>query len=347
MAVNMLLSYAFHADTNLAAVRQDLVCGLLLVDSGAFTAFTKGRTVNLNGYASYLEKWAGCWDHAVTLDVIGDAAETAKNTRQLHERGIPVMPVFTKGATLAEFDAMVRDVGYVCVGGLVGAPTDIQRKRVRMLQRRAQDAGGGIHALGVGSLATLRAARPYSADASSVSGAFRFGTVVYFTGRDIRNTPVTNRVVLLRDRDHLLAHGVDLALIARTGRLPGHENGSRQLLMKAMSLAYAAADEHLKRTGPVPPPRLAGRELLSGTHLYNSVSDHSGEWQSVVSLDRQLHSGPHLYNSVTPQFGLQPASGLDRALHGSNVPPIWRTYGATHVCWRKGSHGVNPDPSAA
>jgi hypothetical protein len=370
MAVNLLLSYAFHADTKLDAVRRDLVCGRLMIDSGAFTAWSKGRTISLYEYAEYLKRWAGCWDHAITLDVIGDPVASRANTRRLHDMGLPVMPVFTRSDTLAEFDAMVADVGYVAVGGLVGLPTASQRARAGMLQRRAQDAGGGIHALGIGSLTSLRAARPYSADASSVSGAFRFGTIVYFDGREIRNTPVTNRARLRRDWSHIQAHGIDLALIASTGRMPSRENQGRQKLMQAMSLAYAAADEYLKSTGPVSPPRtvtgegsqlyssviangrtngdvycVAGvdRELHQGPNLYSSISSHGGEWQVAASVDQVLHRGTHLYGSMA--HGEWLAMGMptvDRELHsGGAVPKIWRTHGRNHQCRAKDT--VNAD----
>lgn len=332
MAVNLLLSYAFHADTKLDAVRRDLVCGLLMIDSGAFTAHTKGRPVSLDAYAVYLERWRGCWDHAVTLDVIGDGKASAANTRKLHARGLPVMPVFTRGDSVAEFDAMVRDVGYVCVGGLVGLPKAVQIKRVGLLQRRAQNLGGGIHALGIGSMDTLRATRPYSADASSVSGAFRFGSVVYFDGNTIRKVSVTDTAKLRRDHAHLRAHGIDLGLLARTGRMPGKEAG-RQRLMQAMSLAYASADEWLKRTGPVAAPGAR----RPGTHLYSSLGGDAADVAASAAVDRALHHpGPHLYNSITPEFALAPSAGLDRELHvAASVPPIWRTYGRTHTCHRR------------
>lgn len=324
MSVNLLLSYAFHERTDLAKVRRNLVCGRLLIDSGAFTAFTTGKTITLDSYAGFLEKWRGCWDHAITLDVIGDPAKTAAQTRKLHERGLPVMPVFTRGGNLAEFDAMVRDAGYVAVGGTVGLGTKPQRERVAMLQRRAQDLGGGIHALGVGSLSTLRVARPYSADASSISGAFRFGTVVYFDGREVRNTPISNRAKLTRDRDHLRAHGVDLAPLVRSGRMPGQMTGRKEL-MQAMSLAYAAADETLKRTGLVPAPRHGSSAASQGTHLYSSVADRSGAYAYQVSeVDAQIHDGPHLYASINRGGGPRGAeaegtSALDTQLHGPHL----------------------------
>lgn len=319
MAVNLLLSYAFHERTNIGAVRRNLVCGRLMVDSGAFTAWSKGRPISLDAYAGFLERWRGCWDHAITLDVIGDGKASAANTRKLHERGLPVMPVFTRGDSLAEFDAMVADVGYVCAGGLVGLPTKTQLARVQMLQRRAQDAGGGIHALGIGSMATLRAARPYSADASSVSGAFRFGTVVFFDGREIRNVPITDRARLARNRDHLRAHGVDLAKLATTGRMPGQHDGRKQL-MQAMSLAYACADEWLRASHPVPPPR---RLAQAGTHLFSSISPHASEADWASELDANLH-GTHLFASVNNGGGprtqeAETLAEVDASLHGTHL----------------------------
>lgn len=359
MAVNLLLSYAFHEGTDLAAIRRNLVCGLLMADSGAFTAHTKGRAITLDGYAAFLEKWRGCWDYAVTLDAIGDGRATAANTRKLHARGLPVMPVFTRGDTLTDFDAMVRDVGYVCVGGLVGLPAQAQVARVGMLQRRALDAGGGIHALGIGSIPALRAARPYSSDASSVSSAFKFGVLVYFDGQRIRTVAATDRVRLARDREHLLAHGINLARIVSTGRLPNQGNG-RQDLMQAMSLAYAAADEVLKRS-PVPAPE----RLHDGPHLYSSLGRAAdAEWSAQVdrrlhpgphlfvspaqpdaegaaAADSQLHGqrpdGPHLYSSVVSS-GWKPerlASEADKRIHSGWCPRVWATYGVGHVCRRK------------
>lgn len=329
VAVNLLLSYAFHNRTDLAKVRKDLVCGRMLIDSGAFTAFTTGRVIHLDEYAEFLEHWQGSWDHAMTLDVIGDPEKTAAQTRVLHMRGIPVMPVFTKGGTLADFDAMVKDVGYVAVGGTVGLGTKHQCARVTMLQRRALDLGGGIHALGVGALSTLRQAKPYSADASSISGAFRFGTVVYFTGREIRNTPLTNRRRLIADKDHLRMHGVDLATLARTKRMPAQMTGRKEL-MQAMSLAYACVDEVLKSTSAVAPPK---NMPDTGTHLYSSISPHAKEVDWAAGLDTKLH-GPHLYSSVGAGWLSDAGGRLDRVLHDdTELPGVWRVHGRDHHRW--------------
>jgi hypothetical protein len=314
VAVNLLLSYAFHDGTDLGKIRKNLVCGQLMIDSGAFTAHSKGRQISLDAYADYLQRWAGCWDHAITLDVIGDPAATRANTRKLHAKGIPVMPVFTRGNTLADFDAMVKDSGYVCVGGLIGYPQTAIVQRIGMLQRRAQSAGGGIHALGVGSVTNIRKARPYSSDASSISASFQWGRIAYFNGRDVIGTRVTDRKTLARDREHIRAHGINLAQLARTARLPNQSNG-RQELMQAMSLAFACADEYLRRQ-PVPAPH----RWPSGPHLYSSLGRTADAvWSAQV--DARLHDGPHLYSSLgKDRVDADVASRIDRRLHdGPNL----------------------------
>lgn len=307
MALNILLSYALHADTKLDRVRAGLMCGRLLIDSGAFTAHTKGRPISIDAYAEYLERWRGCWDHAITLDVIGDHAATARNTRILHDRGLPVMPVFTRGGRVEDFRAMVRDVGFVCVGGLVGMPKPDQVRRVGPLQRIAEDLGGGIHALGIGSLETLRKTRPYSADASSVSGSYRFGTVTYFDGQRVKAVGLTDTAKLRADHAVIRDHGIDLARLATERRMPGNRDGGRQALMRAMTLAYVAADEQLKRPG-VPP---AAPGLAPGTHLYTSMGANIPDVMATAQLDQQLHSPD------------------------ADVPPIWRRYRRSHTCHRR------------
>lgn len=292
--MNVLLSYAYHgrgSDTDLRAARAHLVCGRLMVDSGAFTAHTTGRPVVLREYAEWLTHWRGAWDHAITLDAIGDPAVTARQTRQLHAWGLPVTPVFTIGASLAEFDAMVRDCRLVACGGTAGTrmSTADRTARIRMLQRRASLNGGGIHALGVASMDVLRAARPESADAAGASGMWTYGKILYWDGAQLRMVSVSDRARLAADRDHITALGIDAAELIRTGRLPGAgDQGVRQVLARAYALAYACADESLP--------------------------------------------GTRLYNSVTPVWGVEPAAGLDRALHSGYRPGAWVRWGARHPC---------------
>lgn len=301
LAVNMLLSYAFHDRIDLAQQRATMPCGRIMIDSGAFTAHSTGKKITLDGYASFLQEWAGSWDTAVTLDVIGDPKATRANTRKLHARGLNVMPVFTRGDKLADFDAMVRDSGYVCVGGGVGMPAKVAVPRLAGLQRRALELGGGIHALGVASVQQLDVIRPFSADASTVSGAFVYAKVVYYTGREIRQPRVSDRDRLWADRAHVQAHGIKLTGLLKTGRMPGKQE--RAALMRAMNLAFVCADEDMTRWDVPAPP---GVEDTPGTHLYSAAV------------------GGYVVDAVT---------GLDRLLHdpGYTPAPIWNRHRDRHT----------------
>lgn len=285
MAVNMLLSFAFYAKDDMGKYRSLMPCGRLMIDSGAFTAATVGQVIDRAEYAEFLTTWGRVIDHAVTLDVIGDPAATRRNTRWFHQRGIPVMPVFTRGDKPKDFDAMVRDSGYVCVGGGVGMAQDLLVRRLWALQRRAEELGGGIHALGVGNLNALRKIRPYSADASNVSSTFRFGNVVAYDGRRLRVFQ-HNDTAKLRTFHHVLkSQGISTTELVRTGR---HPNGAaRGVLMRGMSVAYACADEDTTRFN-VPVPHSV--EDTPGTHMYSAITG-SHLAPSVAELDSLIHDG--------------------------------------------------------
>lgn len=288
MAVNMLVSYAFFAKDDLGALRAAMPCGRLLLDSGAFTAASTGKPIKLEAYAEFLKTWRSAYDHAVTLDVIGDPVGTRRNTRWLHGQGLNVMPVFTRGDTVADFDAMVRDSGYVCIGGGVGMPQDVLVPRLRGLQLRAEELGGGIHALGVGNLEGLRKIRPYSADASNISSAFRFGTVIAYDGRRLHMAKANDRAKLKRLLPLFKAQGLgpQVTELVRTGRQPNGAAG-RGPLMRGMSMAYCAADEDTVRF-QVPVPKYV--HDTPGTHMYSAVTG-SHLAPTTARLDTELHTG--------------------------------------------------------
>lgn len=296
----MLLSFAFAERDDLASYRAKMPCGRIMIDSGAFTANSTGKPIRREDYAAFLQQWDGVWDHAVTLDVIGDPKATAANTRWLHARGLNVMPVFTRGGKVADFDAMVKDHGYVCVGGGVGMPKQTVIARLAALQRRARDLGGGIHALGVGNSKGMAAIKPYSCDASKVSSAFRWGTLIVYrppTGIHVFSHTDLRRVK--RYANALRAQGLDLAEVVRTGRQP--TGAQRADLMRGLSIAFAAADEDTTRRG-IPVPH--GIKDTPGTHMYSAVT------------------GSHLAPTV---------AGLDELIHGGEWSvPLWDRYKHAH-----------------
>jgi len=97
----------------------------VMIDSGAFTAYTQGKHISLAKYAQFIRDFERiCPDVAesvfVSLDVIGDQAATWTNYRRLVDRGCEVLPVVTMGAGMDDVRRAVDAYPYICLGGLVG-----------------------------------------------------------------------------------------------------------------------------------------------------------------------------------------------------------------------------------
>lgn len=254
LCLDVLLSYAYHRDTDLGAIRDALgPDAVLVVDSGAFTAYTKGRVIDLNDYARFCEQWADVIDYAVTLDVIGDHEGTRRNTDALHERGIGVVPVFTMGTPLNELDRLAKE-GHrlVYVGGLV--PLTRQRtilaNYLRAVNAYAANLGLMVHALGVGGVATVQATGVYSGDSSSATQAPAFGAVCVWNGRSQAQVKVSDKVGLSKHREWLSGCGAPLTAMI-TGDVYGKaQRSSRDDVVKVGLWSYVVAGAMSRHRAP-------------------------------------------------------------------------------------------------
>jgi hypothetical protein len=91
----------------------------LLLDSGAFTAWTKGKAVDVTVYGKFVAKNQRHLVAAINLDVIipSDPEKAAElgfeNYLKLDEMGAVTMPVFHVGESLKWLDMMMETSGYV------------------------------------------------------------------------------------------------------------------------------------------------------------------------------------------------------------------------------------------
>lgn len=297
--LDVLLSYAFHSKTDLHTVRQAIgPDALLLVDSGAFTAHSTGKPISREAYAEYLGHYSGAWSAAVSLDVIGDVAATRRNTAWLHARGLAVMPVHTVGAPLAEFDAAVKETGYVAVGGMVGTARESQAAYLRMLIRRAREHGGSIHALGVARPALIRQTRPYSSDVSTVSRTLLHGGIALWNGRKAVAVRVHDGTDLRTHLDLLRAYGLDVGRMSRRDAL-GKEY--RPALVKAACWSTILQGVWQRAGAPlVPvPPGVVG---LPGPRLCTAlVTREITEAALLVATDVRAGRTPRIVQRLLPR----------------------------------------------
>lgn len=176
-----LMSFAYRHDMKLWAPAWAHHPCTVMIDSGAFTAYTLGRTISLAAYARFIHEFPALVPHLaetvfVSLDVIGDQAATFTNYRRLVDRGCEVLPVVTFGSSMDDVRRAAGAYPYVCLGGLVGrgqAAFDWLDQVYDTLTSLPELPR--THLLGVATKKALLRYPAFSSDSSSWLGSFRYG----------------------------------------------------------------------------------------------------------------------------------------------------------------------------
>lgn len=160
----------------------------LLVDSGAFTAYTQGQVLRPEAYAEWGLELARRWAARLralwffSLDVIGDQDASWRNHTRLEQLGLRVVPIVTAGADLRHLDRALS-YPYLALGGLVPMAKQraeltawldrcFARVRARWLQTGVLPR---VHILGISQDWVLDRYPCYSADSSTWASVMRFG----------------------------------------------------------------------------------------------------------------------------------------------------------------------------
>jgi len=153
----------------------------LLVDSGAFTAFNAGQTIELNEYMEFLRKWATDVFGYLALDKVQDPAATEVNLRIMLSEGFKPIPVHVLGDDEQRMDELFSMSSWVACAGLRrphrgAAPPEYVK------QKMAWAKGRNVHWLGYTSNAMIRAFKPYSVDCANYKQASISGSTSFYLG---------------------------------------------------------------------------------------------------------------------------------------------------------------------
>ena len=96
----------------------------VFLDSGAFSAMTRGIRLTTEWYAQVLAECAPRCVACANLDVVGDAEASRANQASLEQRGFRPMPVYHYGEPDAVLSDMCSRYDYIGLGGLVPALLD-------------------------------------------------------------------------------------------------------------------------------------------------------------------------------------------------------------------------------
>jgi hypothetical protein len=185
---NTLMSYHYRESTE-EFYKKHLWCKsdhCILIDSGAFNAFSVGAVINKSEYLDYCKEFVKRVSNETyffNLDVIGDQRASWANQEWFEKRGLVPIPVVTYGADEKDILRCLKNYDYWALGGLVPYAQKKDKLRKWMdyvfthVKRHWEETGviPKIHLLGVAQEWVLHRYPAFSCDASSYNAPARFG----------------------------------------------------------------------------------------------------------------------------------------------------------------------------
>lgn len=144
----------------------------LFIDSGAFSVFNRGATIDIQDYIDWIKKH-GFYPYA-NLDVIGgDWEASLANQHLMEEQGLKPIPCYHNGEPMDLLERYVQEYEYIALGGMQAISVNTQR-RAEWLDTCFQvicDKEGyprtKVHGFGMTSFPLIRRYPWYSVDSSS------------------------------------------------------------------------------------------------------------------------------------------------------------------------------------
>lgn len=166
----------------------------VFLDSGGFSAFTKGVKIDIYEYIDFIKKIEDKITAYAVLDVIGDPVATAKNQGIMEEAGLNPVPVFHAFSDLKYLEDMVSKYDYIALGGLVPLARD-KRRLAAWLDRcfSVIKNGARVHGFGMTSFDMMMRYPFYSVDSTSWLGGSMRAEVYKFSGTAIKASSTSKR----------------------------------------------------------------------------------------------------------------------------------------------------------
>jgi hypothetical protein len=219
--LRVLLSYHYFKEHDLDQIRRECFAGIerldMFADSGAYSAFTVGQSVQAGDYCRWVNRWKHLFTAASAPDVIGNPVATKVATTKMLGlvTGVPVLPVFHVGEDWAYLKHWCTQPGinYIALGGMV--PYTRRPKLLGQWLTKAWTiipSSMRVHGFGLTTWPLLLRFPWYSVDSSSWTAGVRYANLSLFD--DQRGQFVQ---VDMRERTGLLKHS---ALLKSYGLRP-------------------------------------------------------------------------------------------------------------------------------
>lgn len=183
-ACNILVSYAYcrnrfgFIEYLKSLVNENRIN--LLLDSGAFTSFTRGKEINLKEYIDFCREMESHCVNYIQLDKIRDDKVSKENLEIMFQSGLTPMPVITAHEKdLLTLSTYANACGYACVAGGGGSSvTDWVISRFININKVIPNVK--LHGLAFVKYPAILKLPIYSCDSSTWGNASRFGHISAF-----------------------------------------------------------------------------------------------------------------------------------------------------------------------
>jgi len=171
----------------------------IFLDSGAFSAWTRGIKIDIDKYAEFIKQHEKYLTVYGNLDVIGNAQGTEKNQRYLESKGLHPIATFHIGSDYKKLEQMVKEYDYIALGGLVGVP---KARRIKHLDKcfRIIKTKCKVHGFGVGDFDIMLRYPFYSVDNTNWILGGRIGVVYRFDKKNLKLQSTSSSDVRILDR---------------------------------------------------------------------------------------------------------------------------------------------------
>lgn len=185
--LRVLMSYYYSNDCSLSDVFGTNYPGRpveIILDSGAFSAFTLGAKIDEDRYFDWVEMNKKSIAAAVALDVIGDAKKSVEAAERMLKRfgdQFPIIPAFHMGSDLVYLKTICGLSDYIALGGMI--PFMKHRAILVRWLRSAFELippTHRVHAFGTTTSGILALVPWHSADSSTFASTTRFAALRLF-----------------------------------------------------------------------------------------------------------------------------------------------------------------------
>lgn len=144
----------------------------VFLDSGAFSAFTKGVKVDIKKYCRYIQENEDIIECSSVLDAIGDPQGTYVNQCAMEKLGVRPLPCFHYNEDPRYLEYYVANYDHITLGGMVPISTPQLRYWLDTIWDKYLTDGSGrpkikVHGFGLTTLTLMERYPWYSVDSSS------------------------------------------------------------------------------------------------------------------------------------------------------------------------------------